>query len=51
MSDTKTNQLIEAAREGHLAVVAALLAAGANVHAEDDAALRWAADHGHVDGG
>ena len=49
MSDTKTNQLIEAAREGHLAVVAALLAAGADVHAYSDAALRAAALAGHIE--
>ena len=34
---------------GHLAVVQALLAAGATVHSNDDSALHWASFYGHHD--
>lgn len=37
--------LLNAAAQGSLTGVAAALAAGANVHVDDDAALRWAAQH------
>jgi ankyrin repeat protein len=43
------SRLIDAALDGHTEVVKAHLAAGANVHAEDDKALRWAAVDGHTE--
>jgi len=43
------NKFIVAARGGHLEIVKELLAAGADVHAEDDAALRRAAHNGHLE--
>src|ERR1039458_8352634 len=42
-------RLFDAAYFGHTEVVKLLLASGADVHAEYDAALRWAADHGHTE--
>ena len=41
--------LIQAASDGHTDTVKLLLDAGANVHAENDQALRWAASDGHTD--
>jgi len=41
--------LIESARLSDIDGVKAALAAGANVHAGDDAALRWAALNGHAE--
>lgn len=41
-------QLITAAETGDLPGVQAALAAGANVHARDEHALRWAAQFGHL---
>jgi len=40
--------LIESARMGDIDGIKAALAAGANIHADDDA-LYWAACHGHVE--
>jgi len=45
----RENVLFEAAITGKASVVTAALAAGANIHADDDEALRWAAFLGHVD--
>lgn len=42
------NDLIEAAKNGHLEVVKYLVENGANIHADDDCALRWAVDYGHI---
>ena len=39
--------LKSASEQGHQAVVKSLLESGANVHADDDRALRWAARNGH----
>lgn len=36
-----------AAYRGHLSIVKYLVAKGANVHSDDDHALRWAASYGH----
>jgi hypothetical protein len=41
------NRLMGAALDGHPGVVKKLLANGADVHAQDDGALRWAALHGY----
>jgi len=41
--------LIESARVGDIDGVRAALAADADVHADDDFALRWAAGNGHSD--
>ena len=41
-------ELAEAAEDGNLAAVNRLLAAGADVHALDDLALRWASFNGHL---
>ena len=51
MSDTTNlNQSLRAAaRAGHAETLAGLLAAGADIHAEDDAALREAAYQGHLE--
>jgi ankyrin repeat protein len=43
------DKLIEASENGHIDVVRELLAAGADVHAYDDHALRWSSENGHVD--
>lgn len=40
-------RLRNAAKSGDLPGVQAALAAGANLHADNDNALRWAAEHGH----
>jgi ankyrin repeat protein len=42
-------QLIEASQNGYVDVVKVLLAAGANVHVNNDYALRVASENGHVD--
>lgn len=44
-----SHALYWAAFGGHTEVARLLLAAGANVHADRDAALRWAAYRGHVE--
>ena len=49
MSTTQDQHLIEAAWRGHAETLAGLLAAGADIHAEDDAALREAAYQGHLE--
>ncbi|HCU00936.1 TPA: hypothetical protein DIC20_04500, partial [Candidatus Dependentiae bacterium] len=41
--------LIEAAKNGGTKEVEELLDRGANIHARDDHALRWAAGSGHTD--
>ena len=43
------NKLIEAAKEGNLKEVERLLQKGADVHAYDDYALRWASNNGHLE--
>jgi ankyrin repeat protein len=43
------HRLIDAADRGDTRAVQTLLAAGANVHAQDDRALRWAAHDGHAE--
>lgn len=48
MADLDT-QMIRAARVGDLNGVKAALAAGADIHAQDDYALQWAASRGHLD--
>lgn len=44
---TLENKLIEAAIKGDLAGVISAVEAGADVHAENDYALRWAAYYRH----
>ena len=46
--DRLDDVLMNAAERGHADVVALLLDAGADVHADDDDALRWAASNGHA---
>jgi ankyrin repeat protein len=47
--DINTNQmLISASENGHLQVVEYLLSIGANIHARDDYAVRWASRNGHL---
>ena len=41
--------LIEMAQEGSVQGIAMMLSKGVNVHAEDDAALRWASGNGHLE--
>ncbi len=43
------NQLIEACIQGDLSQVKSLIIEGANIHADDDYALRWAAECGHLE--
>lgn len=45
----KDAALVVAAENGQTDTVGALLDTGANVHAKEDWALRWAAKNGHVD--
>jgi hypothetical protein len=47
--DRLDHELIERAKIGDVQIVEALLGAGADVHAENDDALRWAAERGHRD--
>ena len=46
---TKDNLLIKAAEHGVVPLVKELLAEGANVHAWDDYALKWASRYGHTE--
>ena len=48
MSELLNNQLISAAVAGNENEVDRLLDRGADIHAEDDDALRWAAGYGHT---
>ena len=41
--------LIKAAKAGNTAAVKAALAAGADIHAANDDALRWASENGHLE--
>ena len=41
--------LLQAAQYGDIKIVEILLAAGADVHAEDDDTLQWAIENGHTD--
>ena len=41
--------LQRSAENGHVEVVSALLEAGADIHANNDDALRWSAENGHVE--
>ena len=41
--------LIDAAKNGHLDVVRYLVERGADVHADDDEAMRWASRNGHLE--
>jgi ankyrin repeat protein len=41
--------LIEAARSGYLETAKKMVESGADIHAENDYALRWAASYGHLD--
>ena len=43
------NQLIEASEKGDLEQVKELIEQGANIHADNDYALRWASYRGHLD--
>ena len=43
------DSLIKASRDGNLEGVIVCLEAGADIHAEDDEALRWASENGHLD--
>lgn len=43
------SQLIEWCRRGQLEVVRELVDMGADVRAKDDYALRWSAEHGHLE--
>ena len=47
--ETKDNLLIKAAKQGMIPLIKELLAEGANVHAGNDYALRWASGNGHID--
>ncbi|EQD79170.1 ankyrin containing protein, partial [mine drainage metagenome] len=38
-----------AAGNGELEVVKTLLSGGADIHADDDYALRWSAENGHLE--
>ena len=42
-------QLIEASEKGRLDVVKYLVENGADIHAQDDCALRWSAERGHLE--
>ena len=42
-------KLIDASKTGDLSSVKYLIEMGADVHADDDYALRWAAEYGHLD--
>jgi len=44
-----SNDLIDAAEKGNLELIKKLVEQGVDVHARDDAALRWAAESGHLD--
>jgi ankyrin repeat protein len=41
--------LTEAAKDGHLETVQYLIENGADIHADNDYALQWAAGNGHLD--
>ena len=43
------SELVWASRYGHIEVVRELIRAGANVHAYDDLALRYASSNGHIE--
>ena len=47
--EQKNKALCIASMDGTLSDVRALLRVGADVHAYDDRALRWAAEYGHAD--
>jgi len=49
VEDRLDDALIDNSNEGNAELVGALIAAGADVHADDDYALRWAARYGHAD--
>ena len=42
-------KLIEASRTGNLDLIKDLISKGADIHAQDDEALRWASKHGHLE--
>ena len=45
-----TNQLfLTASKKGHLEIVKLLIQNGADIHAENDYALRWASQEGHIE--
>jgi ankyrin repeat protein len=43
------DKLIDACRRRNLSAVKACVEQGADIHADDDVALRWAADNGHLE--
>jgi len=45
----KDQSLLNVSEKGHIKLVKLLLDAGANVHAGDDYALRWASQNGHTE--
>ena len=45
----QNEKLINACKAGDLNLVKSLVQSGANIHAQDNAALRWAAGKGHLD--
>ena len=49
MTNQINEKLIEAAKSGDLDQVRALIKEGADIHAWDDVALRWAASNGHLE--
>ena len=47
--NTLNQQLIQASIQGDLSEVKKIIKKGANVHVDDDDALRWAARNGHLE--
>jgi hypothetical protein len=41
-------ELIDASHNGHLSLVKLLLESGANIHADDNYAIKWASRNGHL---
>ena len=46
---SNNQRLIEAVKEGRIDITRFMIKKGADVHAEDDYALRWASNNGHTD--